>query len=338
MAGDLPGNIDRVALGINSNGANPLNGTIARILYYPKALSATELKELSRGDRVIDIPGGAMPAVLSKDAGNLASLGTDRGIYVPTPGVEPPPLGIVDNSIGDSQTISASDPETAPGTYIVPATGLLNAFVGQAGKYAAWDGDSFTFTTPANGDKRIIQTGPNAGLVYLYGAGAWAQTVTASPGGPYSADQFVTLGATVTAPTKSTTKVVDFIRYADLGDKRMRVEFCYSHDTATAANNGNGQYTIVLPDGMTFNTTKHRIFSGAFANDSISFREALPVGTGQIGHGIYNSQVMFVPYNNNSMRMVVVLGYGEQGIVSSSWYQMNVGFVTYQGSFEFYRN
>jgi hypothetical protein len=59
---------------------------------------------------------------------------------------------------------------------------------------------------------------------------------------------------------------------------------------------------------MTFDTTKHRLFSGAFAYDCIVFREALPVGTGQIAQGNYNSQIMFVPYTANSVRMVVVLG------------------------------
>jgi hypothetical protein len=57
-----------------------------------------------------------------------------------------------------------------------------------------------------------------------------------------------------------------------------------------------------------------------------------------VAQGNYNSQIMFVPRTDNSVRMVVVQGYGEQGIVASNWYQMNIGFLTYQGSFEFYRN
>jgi hypothetical protein len=81
-------------------------------------------------------------------------------------GVITPSLSVIDN------TITNPDDITTPGRYIVPVSGNTGVFVGEANDYADYDGSSFTFTIPTNGDKALITTGPNAGNVYLFTSGA----------------------------------------------------------------------------------------------------------------------------------------------------------------------
>lgn len=78
-----------------------------------------------------------------------------------------PSLSVIDNTITDPANI------TAPGRYIVPASGVTGSFIGQENKYADYDGSSFTYVTPTNGDKVSIATGANAGNVYNYTGGQW---------------------------------------------------------------------------------------------------------------------------------------------------------------------
>lgn len=90
-------------------------------------------------------------------------------------GVYPVSAAVIDNTIADSQLIEN------PGRYIVPTTGLLNDFVGQANKYADFDGSVFTFTTPANNDTVQINSGPNTGQIWKYTTiSGWSQTSSAS--------------------------------------------------------------------------------------------------------------------------------------------------------------
>jgi hypothetical protein len=81
-------------------------------------------------------------------------------------GITTPSLSVIDN------TITNPDDITTPGRYIVPVSGNTGVFVGEANDYADYDGSSFTFSIPENGDKALITTGPNAGNVYLFTSGA----------------------------------------------------------------------------------------------------------------------------------------------------------------------
>jgi hypothetical protein len=88
---------------------------------------------------------------------------------------------VIDNTITDSALI------TTVGRYIVPATGLVGAFVGQANKYADWSGDldetdpanpvptNFVFVAPTSGDKVSINSGTNAGTVWSFNGTVWTQ-------------------------------------------------------------------------------------------------------------------------------------------------------------------
>lgn len=116
----------------------------------------------------------------------VTSDGTSNGIIEETweyngtdwkliEGVYPVSAAVIDNTIADSQLVPN------PGRYIVPTTGLLNDFVGQANKYADFDGSVFTFTTPTNNDTVQINSGPNAGQVWKYTTiSGWFQTSSAS--------------------------------------------------------------------------------------------------------------------------------------------------------------
>lgn len=96
--------------------------------------------------------------------------GTD---WILIEGVYPVSGAVVDNTIGDSALI------TTPGRYIVPATGLLNEFVGQANKYADYDGSIFSFIAPTNNDTVQINSGQNVGTVWKFTtAGGWAKVTS----------------------------------------------------------------------------------------------------------------------------------------------------------------
>ena len=82
---------------------------------------------------------------------------------------------ILDNSIANSSSV------TAIGRYLVPATGLSNGFIGQANKYADYDGTSFTYTTPTAGDKVTILAGSNIGVIYKYSGGVWTKISQTTP-------------------------------------------------------------------------------------------------------------------------------------------------------------
>lgn len=70
---------------------------------------------------------------------------------------------VLDNTNGDSASY------TIKGRYIVPAADQVDSyFLGRSGQYADWDGIKFTFSTPANGAKAVINSGVNAGQTWVY--------------------------------------------------------------------------------------------------------------------------------------------------------------------------
>ena len=95
---------------------------------------------------------------------------------------------ILDNTITSSLNASAI------GRYIVPATGLTNGFVGQANKYAYYDGTAFVYTTPTSGDKVTIAGGPNTGIIYTYTGGVWVPKNTLNTIKMYAGSYTVTNG------------------------------------------------------------------------------------------------------------------------------------------------
>lgn len=89
-----------------------------------------------------------------------------------------PPAQVIDNTIGNPALITDFG-----GSYIVPATGLSGAFVGQANQLAQSSdgGATWTFTAPASGTRKTITSGTNAGATYQWNGTAWVVTVTTAP-------------------------------------------------------------------------------------------------------------------------------------------------------------
>jgi hypothetical protein len=115
----------------------------------------------------------------------VTSTGTQSGIikeqwlydgttWILIQGVYPISGVVIDNTITDPSTI------TTVGRYIVPATGLAGVFIGNANKYADFDGTSWTFSTPANNDNVSISNGTNANKIFKYtlATNTWAEVVS----------------------------------------------------------------------------------------------------------------------------------------------------------------
>jgi len=54
---------------------------------------------------------------------------------------------------------------------VTPA--ISGEFIGKEGKYADFDGTTFTYTTPSTNDTVLVTSGTNAGQVWKYISGAW---------------------------------------------------------------------------------------------------------------------------------------------------------------------
>lgn len=67
------------------------------------------------------------------------------------------------------------------GRYIVPASGLLGSFAGQANQYADYDGNGFAFLAPTNGDYAQIVDGANIGKVFYYNGTSWVELSKTTP-------------------------------------------------------------------------------------------------------------------------------------------------------------
>jgi hypothetical protein len=75
---------------------------------------------------------------------------------------------VISAAITDSANI------TKPGRYIVPATGTANLFVGNANRYADYDGTTITFTNATANSNVMITTGVNVGSVQTFTSNAWS--------------------------------------------------------------------------------------------------------------------------------------------------------------------
>jgi hypothetical protein len=98
----------------------------------------------------------------------------DGATWVLVQGSYPVSSVVIDNTIANPSSA------TVIGRYIVPTTGLTGVFVGNANKYADYDGTTWTFTTPTTNTYVSISNGVNANQTWMYNGTTWAQTV-ASP-------------------------------------------------------------------------------------------------------------------------------------------------------------
>lgn len=96
---------------------------------------------------------------------------------------------VLDNTIANPSLI------TAPGTYIVPQGVVSGVFVGQEGKLAEFNGETFTFRDAPIGFKAQINLGDNTGSIASFDGTTWT---TADSGGG------ITNTTSTTAPSLTT--------------------------------------------------------------------------------------------------------------------------------------
>jgi len=111
--------------------------------------------------------------------------------------------------------------------------------------------------------------------------------------------------ATTTSPTKATSPENDFIRYRDLGNNEVEVDFLYSAVTPTGANAGNGDYLFTLPNGYQFDSTEHPIYTGSIYTGLFHIPFAIRgVQSVVLGGDTYFSSYGFIiPYSATQFRI-----------------------------------
>ncbi len=76
---------------------------------------------------------------------------------------------IVDNTISSVYSMAIA------GRYVLPSSGLDSMLLGREGWYLDWDGRLLSLTEPSSGDRVLINSGPNAGQVWVYTSGVWSK-------------------------------------------------------------------------------------------------------------------------------------------------------------------
>ena len=111
----------------------------------------------------------------------------------------------------------------------------------------------------------------------------------------------ITIGATITAPTKGTT-IIDYVKYRNIVGKEYEIEYNYQQ-TAAGTSAGNGDYLISLPSGLQFDFTYpgQVAYTGAAGYDAIKNRIAS--SNGDILLPGYHNSATVIPYNATQFRI-----------------------------------
>ena len=110
----------------------------------------------------------------------------------------------------------------------------------------------------------------------------------------------ITIGATVTAPTKG-TRTADSVSWMRIGDSAY---FSYQYNQTAAGTAGSGEYLISLPSGMSFDSNKVSFYTGGLVNFSALVPYGLPdawFGWGQSSGT--NSYGLIIPYDSTRFRV-----------------------------------
>jgi|GEM_PF-1225615 hypothetical protein len=133
----------------------------------------------------------------------------------------------------------------------------------------------------------------------------------------------ITIGATITAPTKGPTSI-DYVKYRNIVGKEYEMEYNYLQ--TSAGSGGNGDYLISLPSGLQFDFTYpgQVAYTGAEGYDAIKNR--ITSSTGDILLPGYHNSITIVPYNATQFR-VHLNNWGSLG-----WYFFRYGAYTMSSS------
>lgn len=151
----------------------------------------------------------------------------------------------------------------------------------------------------------------------------------------FSVKKPLLIEATVTAPVKATKPENDFIRYRDLGNNEVEVDFLYSAINSAGSNNGVGDYLFSLPNGYEFNVIEHPVYNTAMGNNTASTIAAFSIKeikTAFVAGSGTNSgtNLLIVPYSTTQFRMISV-----QNAVGSKEHPIGVAEEVIGGRFVF---
>ena len=132
---------------------------------------------------------------------------------------------------------------------------------------------------------------------YYYNGTIWTRM---DPEG-WSTSVPITIGATITAPTKGPTSI-DYVKYRNIVGKEYEIEYNYLQ-TSGGTSAGNGDYLISLPSGLQFDFTYpgQTAYTGAAGYDAIKNRIASSNGD-MLLPGYHNSATV-IPYNTTQFRI-----------------------------------
>lgn len=156
----------------------------------------------------------------------------------------------------------------------------------------------------------------------------WSTTIASSPN--------ITLEATTTAPTKSTTRTTDYVRFRKVGDKQYEVEYKYFVPTQTGSSAGSGDYLFTLPGGLSFNSIDHPFYTST--RTGISWGYQLLSSTVIVSHdGVWGTAAV-IPYDATRFRIALVSGgssAGQASFVGSGYYASTQPNISYNIYFKF---
>jgi hypothetical protein len=135
------------------------------------------------------------------------------------------------------------------------------------------------------------------------------KTASRSTSTGFSAKIPLIIGATVTAPVKAVVAENDFIRYRDLGDNEVEVDFLYSAINPAGSGAGVGDYLFSLPNGYQFDLAEHPAYAAAIGTNTAStvaafsikdIKTAFMAGSGTNS----GNNLLIVPYSATQFRVI----------------------------------
>jgi hypothetical protein len=144
----------------------------------------------------------------------------------------------------------------------------------------------------------------------------------------------IVIGATGTAPAKAAAEN-DFIRYRELGNNQVEIDFLYS-TTGTGTADGTGDYLFTLPNGYSFNGGENPVFTNPITT-AAEVNTALPyalrdVKTAFVGSAGVSTVAYVIPYDATHFRLVSISTNKAVGDTSN---QLTNATVVYGGRFVF---
>lgn len=122
------------------------------------------------------------------------------------------------------------------------------------------------------------------------------------------------INATVTAPTKATTPIIDQAAWRRVGDS-MEIMYNYRHTNNTGATAGSGTYLYTIPNFQLIDSSKVAFDSIAQNNKALGI-----VGTGHTGNdvGSDGTVAVIVAYNDTGLAMILEQNNGSGDTVHQS--------------------